>query len=140
MGLLKISIGIGSKSYEGEKLMLGKIIFTMHMELGPCNAITFLVTAHHRYYQYIQYYEYIHKSLKICQRATISKKGLDRKAARNKLLSNRALWSIHFQAFTMEQYQKDLPGLINGPKKDLSKALCEFLFSSHCVSTNASQT
>ena len=33
-----------SKSYEGEKLMLGKIIFTMHMELGPCNAITFLVT------------------------------------------------------------------------------------------------
>ena len=33
-----------SKSYEGEKLMRGKIIFTMHMELGPCNAITFLVT------------------------------------------------------------------------------------------------
>ena len=33
-----------SKSYEGEKLMQGKIIFTMHMELGPCNAITFLVT------------------------------------------------------------------------------------------------
>ena len=33
-----------SKSYKGEKLMQGKIIFTMHMELGPCNAITFLVT------------------------------------------------------------------------------------------------
>ena len=30
-----------SKSYEGEKLMRGKIIFTMHMELGQCNAITF---------------------------------------------------------------------------------------------------
>ena len=29
--------------FQGEKLMRGKIIFTMHMELGQCNAITFSI-------------------------------------------------------------------------------------------------
>ena len=47
-------------------------------------------------------------------------------------LARRKRIRAHFQAFTMENYQKDLADLINGPKEDLGKAVCAFL-STLCV-------
>ena len=48
-------------------------------------------------------------------------------------LARRKRIRAHFQAFTVENYEKDLTELINGPKEDVSKAVCAFL-STLCVS------
>ena len=47
-------------------------------------------------------------------------------------LARRKRIRAHFQAFTVENYEKDLTELINGPKEDISKAVCAFL-STLCV-------
>ena len=47
-------------------------------------------------------------------------------------LARRKRIRAHFQAFTVENYEKDLTELINGPKEDVSKAVCAFL-STLCV-------
>ena len=52
-------------------------------------------------------------------------------------LARRKRVRAAFQAFTVQHYEKDVTELINGPKEDLSKAVCAFL-STLCVNKRQS--